>query len=1578
MEYKNPFGTLELISLLTALKGVKEPIRGAANGWEYYCIRDKDADGVGSWKARELDWFFNHFDRIVRPENLPDPIVHNPMTVPPMVFGADPVPFLGWVVMRLLEALVFEEDKPLGALIHSPRYTLDILEEKITHEMLNGTAHTRALTKPSESERLAFASSLTLGFSPFQREAGPSVALGAGLRRRTAYWTTSDDDGLKTFLDTHIFMPIAAVSETFDALDGPNVMPDPINRVQMGFYLHRDGKPLFTQDNQAYLAVRLNASFAVETEAGEGVFRGKRVTLELKREGEQSFRVVDPNGQDPLMKTLLKVKGVQQLLAAPMGPITVQQYDSNMRGAKDHLKRLIAFQLKKSVRDVALSAKELKAVGLTKGVFEKFVDSFRDGIQASPDDPQVDANSGQYPSGRVLQHLGLLDIEDDKYVLAKREGLDFWAGMGELLKTLDGFPFYNRGLKRDTRDEDGDEPSDSESSVDADIEQEDDEVPLNYNGGWDDEESSDAYSEDEYDDFWDNDFDFLIDSEEEDDGWLDSFDDEGGDEDSEGEPPSDDPFTGKKKKSYPTLASVQLAVQDHLGDAATKLVGLRAMGSHLPLKKGHETDEKKPPREAEVLLHLGHYLSGETLAENWISRLLPGKLPPRLALPGLLITPLALALTRDQNGQVKGIKPRFGFRADLNSIGLDVMGANKSGLLGNKNFSLAGVKVRTLVSVDAIDPEQVGGRFGLGIELSGIKLSFAPKEGHEPATVAGMLQSVVPFGGLLFGSPKDVAPDPDRPELQTRLSEEVKGKFSLKFGFLYDHHADVKLHGDIQLLNKKGESGKEVQIPIERQLGPIFIKSFALALKGFDRLGPDKDWEADASSVSMTLTGGIRFSAFELGLIGAGVRLNIHEWRPEVLLRGLDVSLAVGGVVISGAFLKDKDIYSGLLRIKLPSLSIAAMGAYGQVKADEDEGDDKRYTTLFAYGAFNAEGGAGISILGVVKITGLALGFGVNRAVKIPAVHKVASFPFVQMVMGKTKVLDPEDSGEERTVIAGDPRTEVSEPADVLKLLEKLKKDLPVKQGANFGAIGIRATLFENIDAFLLAVLQISSDLSDVNVDLLGMARLKLPNASEDGEKMTPICYLELQVAAGIRPKEGMGRVEGRLSPNSWVLNKDCRITGGFAVYFWFKGAHAGDFVASIGGYHPNFRRPDHYPMVPPLAVSWRVNPQLYMKGSLYAALTSSCFMAGGRLEASYQGDAVKADFDAYLHLLMSWRPVWFEFRAGIYVNVTFNFIKEWDVKIGTELEVWGPPFGGVFKVDIKVAVVDVAFGKARDAGRRLIGSWPEFGRNYIDTVEQVVDGAVEKADPSDGSRTNRWRVPSLRDPVLSGPSALSTRLLDGGNDTNDGSPWQVRGDQLQIALDGAVPAQRFVFAEAVLAGRDDVEPVLGKANSSTTRTLLKPIAMTEQRVQTGARVRVRPMDLDISSHVHVAVVREDGGCLDLTHWRDKPNKEALPGALWDPEAGPEVKPEAKRVAGCLIGLESLQPPIGGVSGAIGAEAESGTLDHVHNPERTLGDPTTRALKRAPLAAMQSEPVPENKGGWGSDWSRFKPKRRTS
>ena len=164
-----------------------------------------------------------------------------------------------------------------------------------------------------------------------------------------------------------------------------------------------------------------------------------------------------------------------------------------------------------------------------------------------------------------------------------------------------------------------------------------------------------------------------------------------------------------------------------------------------------------------------------------------------------------------------------------------------------------------------------------------------------------------------------------------------------------------------------------------------------------------------------------------------------------------------------------------------------------------------------------------------------------------------------------------------------------------------------MKSGEFWFAAGISFTSFALVDGVAVVSVAIGDGLE---IALLGLARMALPRPE------LALVSIELGLIARFSSSEGVLWIQAQLTDNSWILDESVRLTGGFAFVTWFAGPNAGQFVLTLGGYHPSFKRPD-YPVVPRLGFQWSVSTQITVKGEAYFALTSEAVMAGGSLTAS-------------------------------------------------------------------------------------------------------------------------------------------------------------------------------------------------------------------------------------------------------------------------------------------------------------------------------------------------------------------------
>jgi hypothetical protein len=419
--------------------------------------------------------------------------------------------------------------------------------------------------------------------------------------------------------------------------------------------------------------------------------------------------------------------------------------------------------------------------------------------------------------------------------------------------------------------------------------------------------------------------------------------------------------------------------------------------------------------------------------------------------------------------------------------------------------------------------------------------------------------------------------------------------------------------------------------------------------------------------IGLLLDSAVDVGGLHLGLTGLCVRLPPSDPKPanlELALDGIDLAYRGGPISISGSFLKSeislkgqKTVqYDGMAMIQAANFAITGFGSYASV--------DGR-ASLYIFAIVHLELGGPPCF----RVNGLAAGFGYNRKLTLPPIEEVANFPLVRAAL--------------------DPAYLSSGPGSLMQdAIGKLQKFIPPSLGDYWFAIGIRFSSFEMIQAF--ALLSVSFG-NEVEIGLLGLAAMTIPKGSEPGKA---VAYAELALRVVIKPAEGTIRLEARLTDESYVFCKDCHLTGGFAFYIWFGGPLAGDFVLTLGGYHPKFMPPPHYPIVPRLGINWQVTKEMSITGGMYFALTPSCLMAGGKLAAVYQSSSVKVWFIAYADFLLSWKPFYYLIDVGVALGVEVDLgIFSIRIHLGAQMHLWGPEFAGLIQIDLTVITVTVRFG---------------------------------------------------------------------------------------------------------------------------------------------------------------------------------------------------------------------------------------------------------------------------------------------
>src|SRR4029077_3542847 len=353
-------------------------------------------------------------------------------------------------------------------------------------------------------------------------------------------------------------------------------------------------------------------------------------------------------------------------------------------------------------------------------------------------------------------------------------------------------------------------------------------------------------------------------------------------------------------------------------------------------------------------------------------------------------------------------------------------------------------------------------------------------------------------------------------------------------------------------------------------------------------------------------------------------------------------------------------------------------------------------------------------------VTGLGGGFGIDRAMIVPdSIAKFADYPFI-------KALDP----------AAKPS---ANPMDDLRALAAY---FPPQIGNFWFAGGISFTCFALVDG--IAVLAVSVG-DGLEVDLLGLARMALPRPQ------AALVSIELALLARFSTKDGLFLVKAQLTDNSWLLYSDVRLTGGFAIAPWWKGALAGQFVLTIGGYHPSFHR-DGYPDVPRLGLTWKVSDEICVKGGSYFALTSEALMAGVDIEVSDDFGWAWARLAFGAHGIVYFDPFWFEVLAYVRISAGVTIDLGWfgtisiSLRLGAQVKVWGPDFAGEATFEVGPCSLTVPFGSRNKVAPETL-TWQKFVAKYL---EDAGDGSARALS----SIAGKGSLPAATGGNTSAPSA--------------------------------------------------------------------------------------------------------------------------------------------------------------------------------------------------------------------------------
>jgi hypothetical protein len=609
---------------------------------------------------------------------------------------------------------------------------------------------------------------------------------------------------------------------------------------------------------------------------------------------------------------------------------------------------------------------------------------------------------------------------------------------------------------------------------------------------------------------------------------------------------------------------------------------------------------------------------------------------------------------------------------------------------------------------------------------------------------------------------------------------------------------------------------------LEKTFGPFLLK----------QIGFQYQKKEDGGQLAVLLDAAVQLSTFTLSCDDLSIALPLAQLRPDFNIAGIGIEYKSKNIEIGGAFLRkevtDEDtgetfyeyVGTASLKFKLSSKSnksfgVSAIGAYSYYKGEPS-------LFLYAVLAFPLGGPP------FFFVTGFALGFGYNRYLRVPSVDKLTEFPLVAQAMGG---LSSEDSDSSELI------------TEQLGLLDQY---MTRSSDSGFIAIGLKFTCFKMLDCFALLTIAFGEGFE---MNLLGVANLKIPTPAKDSKNLSCIASMTLLLRARFSLDDGVISIEGQLASNSYILSPDCRLTGGYALYFWFDGPHAGDFIISWGGYHPTFKKPAHYPTVPRLGFNWQVGDCLSLKGEMYFALCAHAIMAGGRLQANFRLGLLWANFIAEAHFLISWKPYYYDIQVQVRIEAGLGILGP--VGLGVKLHLWGPEFGGTASFKIIFVKVTMEFG---DQSSRLPEpiDWDTFKTSFLPSA------ATNDPSAQRSLRTNTTDVDVCTVVINQG----ITKQLSAA--TEEEVSFVVNPKEFELVVNSVIPSKQASYNN---------ESLSGDTQGANTKFGIRSMGIKNDQLETTYKIDITRRGKGESNRTQVNVEKDQFDFFPVT--------QDVPSGLW-------------------------------------------------------------------------------------------------
>lgn len=681
----------------------------------------------------------------------------------------------------------------------------------------------------------------------------------------------------------------------------------------------------------------------------------------------------------------------------------------------------------------------------------------------------------------------------------------------------------------------------------------------------------------------------------------------------------------------------------------------------------------------------------------------------------------------------------------LASLGFDISGQGTTPLIDLNGYTLQGVELRAYL--DSND-----WAYGFALRMDDVGFPLGPSFDEAQQGQSGT--NVVAQSLLSSGSSSSNGQN------GTGKTSAVNPAFSAEAGYIKGN--DPLL----EIFDPQGNQTDLIWFPIQRRFGPVNCEKVGFKV---DVTGSHKDDPV----LGLVFDGGVSLSVLDIYLDQLSVDVHLKEISNtsgySIDLQGMDVTFNGSGIELSGGLLKTTDennliAYDGEALIKVEDLTIAALGSFGSLPGGG--------TSLFIFAMLNYPIGGPAFFY----VTGLAAGFGYNRSLKIPAQSDVQNFPLVAGLANTS-------------LIGGDKPT----PQQALTILESW---VPPTRGEYWFAAGVQFTTFEIINTNALLIVEFGNEFI---ISILGLSTLKQPIAGET------YVYAELGIEVVLMPQAGEFKASAVLSPSSYVLTQQAHLTGGFAFYAWFgSNEHSGDFVFTIGGYHPAFNVPTYYPQEPRVGINWQVSDHIEIVGGAYFALTPTAMMAGTGLQLTFHDGSLKAWLKVQADLILYWKPFYLQADVSISIGVSYRIDALFvhmtvSAELGANFSLWGPPVGGKVHVDWYIISFTIGFGASPNPPTSI--NWDDFKGMLPSKTEQQQQAtqsshALNSQFAQQDSAMLVFAATDTQTTTTTTTAVLNINANAGLKRTkteDDLTLWLVRPGQFKFTINSALPASSIV-----------------------------------------------------------------------------------------------------------------------------------------------------------------------------------------